>query len=110
MYQGNYRKYKVKCMAIIKAKQNKKSFHTILARTLIECNAEGFSDWQCDGGFWHDEGEFNVDWSSAKVLYPEEYEVLMGNGNYEGKHSIEEVVEVFESTVLLDDADITEVE
>ena len=107
---SHYNKYKVRCMAIVKAKQNKYSFHTIIARTLIECDAEGFSDWQCDGGFYHDEGEFNVDWSSAKVVYPDEYEVIMGDKNCEGKHTIEEIAEVFEDTVLIDSADIEEVE
>jgi hypothetical protein len=97
-------------MAIVKAKQNVHSFHTIIARTMIECDAEGFSDWQCDGGFYHDEGEFNVDWSSARVVYPNEYEVIMGDKNCEGKYTIEEIVEVFEDTVLIDNADITEVE
>ena len=98
--------YKVRCMAIVKAKRNKYSFLTILARTMIECDAEGFDDWQCDGGFYHNEGELNIDWSSAKPVYPEEYEVIMGTGDYEGRHQIEEIVEVFDDTVLIEDCDI----
>ena len=106
----HYNKYKVRCMAIIKAKENIHSFHTIIARTLIECDAEGFDDWQCDGGFYHNEGELNVDWKSAKVVYPDEYEVIMGSENCEGRHSIAEIVEVFDDTILIDSSDITEEE
>ena len=104
-----YDKYKVRCMAIVKAKQNVYSFNTIIARTLIECDAEGYDDWQCDGGFHHNEGEFNVDWSTAKPVYPDEYEVIMGAKDYEGRHEIKEIVEVFDNTVLIEDSDIMEV-
>jgi hypothetical protein len=34
----------------------------------------------------------------------------MGDKNCEGKHTIEEIVEVVEDTVLIDNADIMEVE
>lgn len=101
--------YKARGMAIVKAKENKHSFYTIIARTMIECDAEGFDDWQCDGGFYHNEGQLNINWDTARAVYPDEYEVIMGGEDCEGKHTIEEIVEVFPNTVLEDDWEFTEV-
>ena len=78
-----YTKYKFRGMAICRIKENTHSFNTKIARLLIECDAEGFTDWQCDGGFYHDEGEFNVDWSTARPVHPDEYEVIMGRTSLE---------------------------
>ena len=108
--QMNFRKFKVRCKAIVKAKEDVCSFNPIIARVLIECDAEGYDDWQCDGGFYHNEGELDIDWSTAKPVYPDEYEVIMGSKDYTGRHSIIEIVEVFTDTVSIDYDTIEEVD
>lgn len=106
----HYSKYKIRCMAICEIKENKHCWYTKIARVLIECDAEGFDDWQYENGFYHNEGELNVDWETAKPVYPDEYEVIMGSETNQGRYTVEEIVKVFENTTLIDSSDVVEVE
>ena len=105
----HYKKYKVTTPAICRIKDFKYGC-TQIARLTVVMDAEGFDDWQEDGGYWHNEGELNIDYTSARPAYPEEYEVLLSDKIYEGKRSVVEIVEVFEDSVFVDSEDIEEVE
>lgn len=105
----HYKKYKVTTPAICRIKDFAYGF-TKIARLTIEMDAEGFDDWQEDGGYWHNEGELNIDYTSARPVCPEEYEVLLSDKIYEGKRSVVEIVEVFKDSVFVDSEDIEEVE
>jgi hypothetical protein len=107
---AQWKNFKARGMAICRCKTNPEAYHKFLARTLIECDATGFDDWQEDGGFWHNEGQLNIDWSTAKAVYPDEYEIIFGDKNITGKDKISNILEVYTDTVLEDDWEFIEVE
>lgn len=67
--------------------------------TYIEVPAVYTSDWQVDGGFSHDEGQFDYDLNNdARIMYPDEYELIGPCGRKrDGKYKIDKLIRVFEA-------------
>lgn len=78
--------------AICKVKFN---FTTRIVSTKIETKGVRYDDWQCDGGFHHNEGWIDYDLSNAKIIHKDEYIVIDCDGKtHEGKMEIIELLEV----------------
>lgn len=59
-------------MATIEAELEDNS--QLIVTTLCQASAIRIDDWQCDGGFWHNEGGYDIDYDNIKPIYPDEYE------------------------------------
>lgn len=78
-----------------------------VATFMGECDGTYQSDWQCDGGYYHDEGEADYDEKDIKAKYPDEFEVITATGDktdYYGEngYKIVEIVEVFEENLEME--------
>lgn len=61
------------------------------------------SDWQIDGGFWHDEGGYDIDYDDARITQPDEFEIVTVDGKIvEGNGEITKLIKIIESNLTED--------
>lgn len=73
--ESNTRETKLAGLALCEVKVNNKMGTTyVITHITIPCTYT--SDWQYDAHCWHDEGNFDYDYSDAVVTYPDEYEEI----------------------------------
>lgn len=91
MHKNDSRECILKGYAILTAKEFIMTNYEVpvIVRTLVRVPATYTSDWQYDGGFWHDEGGYDYDLDKYELVYPREYEYLDTTGEWkEGKHRL----------------------
>ena len=91
---------KILCKARIKRYKEIK-----IIRTGVYARGEYISDWQCDGGFYHNEGTLDVDYDSIELIASDEYEVITTTGSYEGNSEVVEILETYDTDFYIADYD-----
>lgn len=71
-------------------------YTTAIIKTYVEADGEHLSDWQCDGGFYHDEGMTEIDWDSMRLVADDEYTLVTVYGEKEGRSNITKILEVLD--------------
>ena len=74
-----------------------------IVRTGASARGEYLSDWQCDGGFYHDESTIEIDYDTIELIAPNEYEIVTATGSYEGNSEIVEILEIYDDNFELID-------
>ena len=72
-------------------------YTTAIVKTYVETTGEYQSDWQCDGGYYHNEGTTDIDWGSLELVADDEYTVITVYGDHEGRNRITKILEVFDN-------------
>lgn len=94
---------KVKLRGPILAEVKINKYHTAVVKVCVEVMGEYQSDWQCDGGFYHDEGTTDIDWGTVKPVADDEYTevtVYKDRENTSDK-KITEIVQVFDDDLVI---------
>ena len=79
-------------------------YKEVIVITTIKVDGTYTPDWQCDGGFYHDEGWFDIDLSEAEIVYPDEYEIVNLDHTFtEGTREISELIKVIDSNLTCKD-------
>ena len=97
----------VKLRGPILAEVKINKYHTAVVKVCVEVMGEYQSDWQCDGGFYHNEGTTDIDWDTVKPVADDEYTevtVYKDRENTSDK-KITEIARIFD-----DDLEIVEYE
>lgn len=68
----------------------------VITHVTIPCTYT--SDWQIDGGFYHDEGLYDIDYDNARITYPDEFEIVTIDGEVvEGNGRIAKLIKIIDS-------------
>lgn len=71
MYNTKETKVTMKGMATVEVELENNN--RLIVTTLCQAPAIRIDDWQSDGGFWHNEGGYDIDLINIKPVYPDEY-------------------------------------
>jgi hypothetical protein len=91
--EGNMRDCRLKGYALAVAKTTKGWGHKVIS-VEIQCPATYTPDWQEDGGFMHDEGQYEYEINEAEPIDNTIYKVALLGGDFvQGEGKIEKIIQ-----------------